>query len=333
MQIGSSWKVAAGALSLAALAACGGGGGDEPTGVEVPVGVRSEAASASSDVNGANYQSFGGPLARAVMSAGEGGSVPGLSAGRESPQARALAQRGQRWARLALAGISGREHALAAQSQTLACSYGGSMTVTFDDADNNQELSSGDSASFVFDSCVAEFGQPAANGSLGFRVNAIELDSQDEPTALDVTLTFSGFAESGFGSIAGTVRLWSRNEGTGTRHRVRYNAAAITEQGVALAYDFDIYGVSSDFGGSFDLNGAFVIGGQTYALRGGNVFSYALGQAPGSGSVTLCDAGNDCVTLRATSHTTFNLEFLASGATTPVVVTGLTWDSQRLGPT
>jgi hypothetical protein len=325
------WGLAAAAI--ATLAACGGGGGDAPTGVEVPAGVRSESASTSSDVNGANYSSFAGPLARAVMGAGDGGSVPGLSVGRESPQSRTLTQRGQRWARLVVANVATREQALTTQTETLNCPYGGSMTVTFNDADNNQKLSSGDSASFVFSACVAEFGQPAATGSLGFTVNAIELDAQDEPTALDVTLAFSGFSESGFGSIAGTVRLWSQDEGTGARYRVRYSSTAITEQGAGLAYNFDIYGVSSEVGGSFDLNGALVVGGQAYSLRGGDVFSYLVGQPPSSGSVRLCDAGNDCVTLRATSATTFNLEFLANGATTPVVLTGLTWASQRLGPT
>ena len=79
---------------LVTLAACGGGSSGSsnnapPTGVQVPQGTRSGAPTASSNITEANYASFAGPLARAVLSAGDA-DVPGLSSGRDAPQSRGL---------------------------------------------------------------------------------------------------------------------------------------------------------------------------------------------------------------------------------------------------
>lgn len=323
------------AITLA-LAACGGGGDSNPT-VSVPTGARGGAASAASDVSAANAASFVGPMARIMIGAADG-SVPGIAGERESPQAAGGSRMASRStldfavssAARALRG-SPREQPLAVSTETLPCPFGGSIAVTLNDADNNNKLSSGDSASFVFNACVAELGLPAASGSLAFSVNAVELDANDEPTALDASLTLTGFVESGFGSMTGSFRVWFKQEGASNqRQRVSYLATTVAEGAQTLRYDFDVYGVNGASSGSFDVVGALTLGGNTYTVTS-DVFAHAPGSLPGTGTLRLRDAAGDAVILRARSSTNFDLEFQANGASvSTVLATGLGWNSYRL---
>ena len=322
---------------LVTLAGCGGGGGSSsdnapPTGVQVPQGTRSGASTASSNITATNYASFAGPLARAVLSAGDA-NVPGISGARDTPQSRGerLAVKGQRWVRLALgAATSSREHGLATTTLPARC-LSGSIRVMLNDADNNGKLSAGDSLSVVAAGCVAEIGQPASTGSLGLTINAIELNGSDSPTALDVTIAFSGFEEQGFGTLSGAVRLWFKDDSSGgQRLRVSYSATAVSELGNGLAYDFDSSGESGASGGNFDMNGNFVIGGDGYAMSSTS-FAFAAGSHPTTGSVTLRDFLGNTVTLRARGDT-FDLEFRPFGAPFPLIIPGFLWSAQALGP-
>jgi hypothetical protein len=303
---------------LVTLVACGGGGGGDaaPSGVQIPQGTRSGTASANSEINAGNVNSFAGPLARAVMSAGDS-SLPGIGGGRDAPQARSadnsapLTWRGQRWLRLALANLSSREHPLSTTTRALRCPLGGGLTLTLIDDDNNAKLSAGDRLSIVTVACVSEPGQPASTGSLSLTINAIELDGNDDPTALDVTITFSGFEEDGFGTLSGSVRLWFKDDAAGgERLRLSYSAAAVTGQGDRVAYDFDISGNSAANGvGNVDLNGTFVFRNAGYAMTSTTLAFNAGSNRPASGSVTLTDFLGNELTLRAKSDSAFELEF------------------------
>jgi hypothetical protein len=344
MSTGSFMTRAASATLILILAACGGGGGDSATGVSVPTGVRSGTATAGSDLSAANGATFAGPLARVFLGAADG-DTPGVSGGRESPQSVKADNGGAGTVSRGVVGFAavtaaraiavtttGRELVQAISTQPLPCPYGGSGSVSVNDADNNNKLSRGDSATLTFNACVVELGLPATNGSLSFTVNAVELDANNEPTALDATLTLSGFVEAGLGSMSGSFRIWFKNESpTSARQRVSYQAVTVTEAGQTLRYDFDQYGVDGTSGGSFDLNGAVVIGGQTYTLTS-DVFGYTAGQLPTSGTLRLRDAAGDALILRVRSATTFDLEFQANGATAPTVISvNLAWSSYRLG--
>lgn len=321
--------LAAPALALV-LAACGGGGGGGSAAVVVPTGVRAGSASAGADLTLANAGSFAGVMARAVMS-GADDSVPGVSGTRESPQSRTVRTvLSDRWIGFA-ARTAAREQAQATTTQPLPC-LSGSGSITVNDADNNQKLSAGDSASFLFNACVLEAGLPAVTGSISFTVNAVELDANEEPSALDASMTLTGFAESGFGSLSGAFRIWFKEETpTSTRQRVSYLAASLIEQAQTLTYDFDVYGVFGSTGGTFDLNGSIVIGGNTYAMSTPTLFSNAAGALPNAGVLVLRDATGDQVILRARSATTFDLEFQAAAATTPTpVLTNQPWNNYRL---
>jgi hypothetical protein len=322
---------------LAALVACGGGGGggnDSPSGVQIPQGTRSGTASANAEITAGNAGSFAGPLARAVMSAGDPKSVPGVSNGRETAQARGerVALQGQRWVRLALANLSSREQPLSTTTSVLRCPLGGGLTLTLIDDDNNGKLSAGDRLQVVTVACRSEPGQPSSSGALALTINAIELDGNDDPTALDVTLTFSGFEEEGFGTLSGSVRLWFKDDGSGgERLRLSYSAAAVTEQGDSVRYDFDITGNSAaNGGGNVDLNGTFVLRDAGYAMTTGTTFAFNAGSnRPASGSVTLTDFLGNKLTLRVRGDDRFDLIFKPLGLP-EIVIPGFLWDGQLL---
>jgi hypothetical protein len=318
----------------AALVACGGGGGDDaPSGVQIPQGTRSGTASANSEINAGNVNSFAGPLARAVMSAGDAKQVPGVSNGRDAPQARSTraTMQGQRWTRLALAHLSSREQPLSTTTRALRCPLGGGLTLTLIDDDNNAKLSAGDRLSIVTVACISEPGQPASTGSLSLTINAIELDGNDDPAALDVTITFSGFEEDGFGTLSGSVRLWFKDDAAGgERLRLSYSAAAVTEQGDRVAYDFDITGNSgANGGGNVDLNGTFVFRNAGYAMTSTTLAFNAGSNRPASGSVTLTDFLGNKVTLRVRSDDRFDLIFKPRGLP-EIVIPGFLWGEQLL---
>jgi hypothetical protein len=319
---------------LTTLVACGGGGGGDgaPSGVQIPQGTRSGTASANSEINAGNASSFAGPLARAVMSAGDPKSVPGVSNGRDTPQARSerVALQGPRWARLALANLPSREQPLSTTTRVLRCPLGGGLTLTLIDDDNNAKLSAGDRLQVITVACRSEPGQPASTGSLALAINAIELDG-DDPTALDVTLTFSDFEEEGFGTVSGSVRLWFKDDGSsGERLRLSYSAAAVTEQGDSVRYDFDITGNSGANGGSnVDLNGAFVIRNASYAMTSTTLAFNAGSNRPASGSVTLTDFLGNKLTLRVRGDDRFDLIFKPRGLP-EILIPGFLWDGQLL---
>lgn len=323
------------AATAALLVGCGGGGG-EPAAIEVPQGVRSVAASSGADVTANSLGAFGAPLARAVMSVSSNGVVGTVGGGRESPQAasgaRAALPAPARWA-LAVAGSarpSGREQTQAVSSETIACPFGGSIMISVNDADNNQELSAGDSVSITAFSCVLEATLPMANGGFAMTINAVELDNNDEPTALDATASFSSFTLAGFGSMNGAFRLWTKTEGSSERIRINYQALAVTESQQTVTYDFDAYGLMSASGGSFDLNGGLRLNGQTYSVVGGDVFSFSGDNPPGFGSLRLVDAAGDALRLTARSASTLDLDFFPAGSTTASAsLLGQLWSSFR----
>jgi hypothetical protein len=322
-----------GVLALVLLAACGGGGGDDaPAGVQVPQGTRIGTATATSNINEGNVRTFAGPLARVVMSSADP-SLPSLSSSRDAPQARSrhLAAQGQRWVRLALLNLPSREQPLATTTRPLRCPLGGGLTLTLDDDDNNGKFSAGDKIRVVTLACRSEPGQPASTGSLALTINAVELDSDNDPTALDVTIAFTGFEEEGFGTLSGSVRLWFKKDASGGEQlRLAYSATAVTGQGDPVAYDFDITDNSSGGGGdSVDLNGTFIFRDASYAMTS-TTFDFSAGSnRPARGSVTLTDFLGNKLTLRASGGDTFDLVFKPLGLP-EIVIPGFLWNDQLL---
>jgi len=323
---------------LALLSGCG-GGGSEPV-VVVPSTPRVVAASAGADLTAANYAATSAPLVRAVLNATGNQLLDLTGATRESPQSAGSGSAGARLAlspaflvRWTLAQVPGslREQPAMVSSESVDCPYGGSMLLTFDDADNDQQVSAGDTISITAFACVAEFGLPPVDGGFSITVNVVELDSQDLPTALDVSGAFTQFTVQGYGSMDGAFRVWSKPESASTEHlRVRYLKTTVTEVTGTVVYDLDVDALNTATGGSLELSGGIGLGGQVYAVTPVTRFDYTTGQAPVSGVLRLGDGAGDSVQFTAVDAVQLQLAFFLAGSSTPAATSGpLLWDDYR----
>jgi hypothetical protein len=325
--------------ALTLLAGCGGGGGSTPV-VVVPTGPRVVAASAGADLTAANYAATSAPLVRAVLNAAGNQLLDVTGGTRESPQS---ARTGDAVVRLAASPAflvrwvlgqvprAARERPAAVSSESVDCPYGGSMLLTFDDADNDQQVSAGDTLSILATACVAEFGLPPVDGGFSMTVNVVELDSQGAAVALDVSGAFTQFTVQGYGSMDGAFRVWSKPESASTEHlRVRYLKTTVTEVTGTVVYDLDVDALNTATGGSLELSGGIGLGGQVYAVTPVTRFDYTTGQAPASGVLRLGDGVGDSVQLNAVDAVQLQLAFFLAGSSTPAATSGpLLWDDYR----
>jgi hypothetical protein len=299
---------------------------------------RSVAASAGSDANADNLAFLGGWVARAVMSVSGDGAFD-ITATRDRAQGLAADAHGRAMplhARLASVALrlgqpafAAREQTSAVDSETMPCTNaGGSVTFTINDADNNRKLSRGDGVTLSASNCVLDPGLPAANGSMQLAINEVELDSVDVPTALDASATFANFSVGAYGTYNGEMRLWTKPEGALERARVSYRNTTVSFTGVSVVFDFDIYALGDAAGSSFDLNGGIGINGQTYSMVASGVMTAVGTDPPSAGALQLRDAAQDAVRLTARNSSSFDLDFLPSGASTPTAsLTGQLWSN------
>lgn len=328
------WSLTAAALSASLLAACGGGGGSAPL-VVVPDGARVVAASADSNVAADNYTALASPMVRAVLGGVSNAVIDPTSASRATAQAAgssAVVASPTLVGRTVLAMLArvpdpARKQVAAVSTQTVPCFYGGSTTITVDDADNNGEISAGDSVGFVAFNCIDDPSLPMVNGGFTMVINAVELNSQDEPTALDVSATFQAFSMAGYGTMDGSFRLWSKPESSEvSRVRISYLGTTVFEPGGTVVYNFDVDAREGFTGGSYEISGGIGIGGRTYSVTTPSRLNYALGQAPSSGYAAMLDAAGDAMRIVARSASTFDLEFVPAGSSVPTASqTGLFW--------
>lgn len=325
-------------VAAAALTACG-GGGSPPAGVSVPTGARVVAASAGSNVDEDSVLSLSAPLVRALLSTA-GDELLDLTGGREQPQSsapgsRTMSLRSAQPGIVALAALRsagasvGRMRAQAMRSGTMACDGGGTMTVTLDDADGDDKLSAGDTLTTSAQGCVMQ-AMPAATGTLGMSLNVIELDADEQPLAVDMSVSFVQFTMAGYGSMSGKVHVWTRPEAGGDRTRIRYEAMTVVEHGQSLVYDFDVHGLWNSGGGTFELSGGLAVAGQTYAIVPIASFVQGPSAPPASGSLEMRDAAGDAIRLTARDTTRLDLQLLRGGG----VVTewlGRLWADYPLG--
>lgn len=325
----------AAAAAATLLAACGGGGSSEPTGVVVPLGARTVPASAGSDATAAGLSTLGGWLARAVLSA-SGDDAFDLARTRESPMTLGAAARAgapaqimmaMAVARAAAPATARREQPTAIDSETVPClNVDGSMLLTSNDADDSLTLSAGDTITMVADNCIVDAGLPAANGRMHMAINAVELDASQMPTAMDATITLTQFGVGAYGSFDGTMRMWSKPEGTRERSRLSYQGTSVTFPAGTMIFNFDIVGLFDLTSGTFELQGGLGVGGQTYALATATVLSSGSTNPPDSGVLSLRDAAGDAVRLTARNASSFDLDFVPAGAGAPTAsLPGLYW--------
>jgi hypothetical protein len=321
--------LSAGAL----LAACGGGGGgggggDSVTTSSTPVTI---SATNAPEVAGAAYKTTAGLE-------GGGGGATGFLTGAVVEntsgdidlvdvlisQVKEVPQLASSEATASLTG--------AVISQTYDCTNGGSISISFDDANNDQELSTGESLSFAANNC-REDGM-TMNGSVGidnvtvagsvtsppynmqFRIQANNFSVTEgaESVALNGSMTMSESSSDGFSfsqSITGSsIQV---TEGGVTAGLSNFNIEATEDNNTAYTLDLNATVNSSEIGGSFTI--------VTDIDFQGFGFDY-----PSSGQATITGANNSSVTLIALNSIDVRLEIDANGDGA-VEIIDTTWDA------
>lgn len=320
-------------IAAATLAACGGGGGggSAPT-VDFPT-TRTGAASAGADMTTTNFPTLS---TRAVDSllATVGGD---LALSQPLSASRANAASLGRWAArrsAASIGSAARKQGLAVDSEDFECSNytgtSGYLTVTVNDADNNNVLTAGDAASFTFVNCISEAGTPAINGGFALVFNVLVLNSQQEPTAFDASVTMTALTVEGLGSLDGDARLWVAPVTGGERSFVRYQRMASVTAGVTSVLDFDVDGTSTSTTSTSRVDGNLQLGAQVYAVSQVSAFDTSNGD-PSSGRLRITDAQGDRLLITARG-TLVDREFFLAGNTTSTpdaALIGTPWSAFR----
>ncbi|WP_341893106.1 hypothetical protein [Variovorax sp. YR752] len=314
-------------IAAAALAACGGGGGGSAPTVDFPT-TRAGAASAGADMTTANFPTLSTRAVDSLLATVGGDLVLSqpLSAGRAN-----VASLGRWAARRSAASIgsAARKQGLAVDSETFSCGVSGTLTVTVNDADNNNVLTAGDSASFDFIDCV-ETGAPAINGGFALVFNVLVLNSQQEPTAFDASVTMNALTVEGLGSLDGDARLWVAPVTGGERSFVRYQRMASVTAGVTSVLDFDVDGTTTATTSTSRINGNLQLGAQVYAVTQVAAFDTSAGD-PSSGQLRITDSEGDRLLLTA-DGTLVDREFFLAGNTssTPdAALIGTPWSAFR----
>ncbi|WP_298832452.1 hypothetical protein [uncultured Piscinibacter sp.] len=319
-------------IAAASLVACGGGGGGSTPTVTFPSEIRVGTASAGADMTLANFPELSTDAIEALMSAVGGDVVTAQPFGADRSRAASLG----RWAAARSASylVAGRRaQAQAIASETFQCAGGGTLTVTVDDADNNNRLSAGDSASFAFANCIEPVGAPAINGSFALVFNVILLDSQQNPTAFDASVTMTALSVAGLGSLDGSARLWSAPVSGGERSFVRYqDMVSVTntvsgEKVAVLNFDVDETIATTTL---LRLNGSLQLGSDVYAIAQVEPFDTATGD-PSTGQLRLTDVQGDELLITARGTLVDRDFFLVTNTTTTpdASIIGTPWSDFR----
>ncbi|MGB5408601.1 MAG: hypothetical protein WBN08_14375 [Thiogranum sp.] len=315
----------------ALLGACGGGGGgggsDSVTTSSAPVTI---SATNAEEVAAASYKTTAG-----LEGGGSGatGFLTGAVTQTASPgidlvdilisQVKTIPQLASANPATSLTGV--------VVSETIACTNSGSMTITFDDADNDQQLSTGDSMSFAANDCT----EPGMimNGSVSMNNVSVSGDPQSAPHSLQLSIQANNFiVTEGVESIAlngGMTMAESTSDGLLFTHSITGSSIQVTEGGVAAGLsNFSIEATEDTLTYTLDLNATVSspeIGGSVTIVTDTVFQADSLAAYPSSGQATITGANNSRVTLIAMGADNVRLEIDEDGNGTAETFVDTTW--------
>ncbi len=217
-------------------------------------------------------------------------------------------------------------------SETIACTNSGSISITFDDADNDQQLSTGDTMSFSASNC-SEDGM-TMNGSVSMNNVSVSGDPLSAPHSMQLSIQANNFTIMEVGESAalngGMTVSESTSDGILFTHSITGSSIEVTEGGVSaslsnfnieatednntLAYTLDLNATVS----SSELGGSVTIVTDT-------VFAGIEPNEPTSGQATITGANNSRVTLIAMGADNVRLEIDEDGNGTAETFIDTTW--------
>ncbi len=219
-------------------------------------------------------------------------------------------------------------------SETIACTNSGSISITFDDADNNQQLSTGDSMSFNASNC-AEDGM-TMNGSVSMNNVSVSGDPLSAPHSMQLSIQANNFTVTEVGESAalnGSMTMTeSTNDGVLFTHSITGSSIQVTEGGVSASLNNFSINASEDnntLAYTLDLNATVSSSelGGSVSIVTDTVFQGFDLDYPSSGQATITGANNSRVTLIALNSLDVRLEIDADGDGAAETITDTTWDA------
>jgi hypothetical protein len=316
--------------AAAALAACGGGsgGGSDSAATADPVAISSANAP---QVAGAAYNASGSLEGAGLGGAGFlTGAVTATTAGGVDMVEVIIAQlkASQSWFEShAAAFLTG-----AVVTATENCTDGGSVTLTLNDADGNQDLSTGDSLSASFSSC-SEAGT-VMNGSISINNVVISGDPLSPPYSLQLTVQANNFSvteNSEMASLNGAMTLsQSTGDGVSFTNTISGTSMALNETGGSATLSaFQLSSTENGSAYTLDMNATVSsseIGGAVTIVTD-TTFQGVDPNDPFTGQATITGANNSSVTLIAVDSVNVTLEVDADGDGVPEDIIATTWDA------
>ena len=316
--------------AAAALAACGGGsgGGSDSAASADPVAISSDNAP---QVAGAAYNASGSLEGAGLGGAGFlTGAVTETSGGGIDMVEVIIAQlkASQAWfANHAAALVTG-----AVVTATENCTDGGSLSFTLNDADDNQDLSTGDSLSATFSSC-SEAGT-VLNGVISINNVVISGDPLSFPYSLQLTIQANNFSvteNSEIASLNGAMTLsQSTGDGVSFTNTISGTSMALTETGGSATLSaFQLSSTENGSAYTLDMNATVSsseIGGAVTIVTDAT-FQGVEPNDPFTGQATITGANNSSVTLIAVDSVNVTLEVDADGDGIPEETIPTTWDA------
>jgi hypothetical protein len=276
-------------VASAAVAACGGGGGGSPV-PQIPP------ASAAAALTTGNFGSIAGPTAAAILASSVADNSLEIIAGSTS-QANTSGLQSASPSQLALWAIrsarNGREQAQTVTSLNQACPAGGSLTGSFNDSDNNDDISAGDTLTINANSCVTTTGGLAINGGFTLRVNSITYNNIGDVTSASLSMSFNNFTGAG-NTLNGAVTI-SVSAGSVTANYQNFSNA---RPGAATStLNFTSVVTNS---GSLTINGLITVNNNTYTLSTPTALTFGS-RYPIGGVLRVVDAAGGRIDLVSTN--------------------------------
>lgn len=231
----------------------------------------------------------------------------------------------------------------AVQSETMACSFGGTVTASVTDADNNGVVSAGDSVTIAGNNCIEPEG--TLTGSLSFAVNNLTGTFGSSSYSASMTMNFNGFSvtSSQFSANANgalTVSITANGMNTGgltvsatslsvagtyagvTRSRTLSNYSATSTRSPNLTYGYTT---------SYTMSGTLTssaLSSQAISFTTSTPFvSRPSDYYPSSGVMVITGAANSKVKLTALSATQVKQELDANGDDIYEASTTVAWNT------
>lgn len=218
-------------------------------------------------------------------------------------------------------------------SQSIPCDSG-SLDFTFNDADNNGDLSSGDTVTMSASNCVQ--GSTTITGSITIDNVIVSGDPMSFPYTLQFRIQASGFTISESGELValnGSMTLnQTTSDGISFSNTISGSSIQVNEGGTAATLgNYSISGSEDGATGAYTLNMNATV---TSSDLGGSVtivtditFQGVGADNPMTGQATITGANNSRVTLIALDAVNVRLEVDADGNGAVETTIDTTWDS------